>query len=99
MKKVYFKHHRQPLSDVMAVCDEELIGKVISNGEVKITISENFYRGKLMDIEEVLPFLERSTNFNLIGRDIIDAVIKHGIIKKDGIILIDEVPYAIKISI
>ena len=67
LKHVYIKIHRQPLGTVVAVCDDYLLGKNLNNGKMNYKISEQFFKGEIMDIEPVLNILKQSNNFNIIG--------------------------------
>ena len=97
--QVYLKIHKNPLNQVVAICDEDLLGKKITNGKLEIAISENFYKGELVGIENALRFLERAGNYNIIGKDITDAAIKLGFLKRGGIINVNGVPMAMKFII
>lgn len=97
--KVYCKRHRQSVNEVVAVCDIDLLGKSIKNNKMEIKVSEQFYKGDLLEIEDVLIILERSANFNIVGKKIIDSVIEKGIISPDGVLFIDDIPFAMKINL
>jgi hypothetical protein len=78
---------------VVAICDDELIGKKIGSGP-KIKISKNFYGGKLIDKSIALKFMDRATIGNLIGSRIVKAAKKGGFITRENIIFIDGIPHA-----
>ncbi len=97
--KVYLKIHKQPLGQVVAACDEEILGKCFISGKLKIDVTERFYKGKLKDIEEVLIILGNSKNFNIVGQNIIQAAIQKCIISDDAVLTVQEIPIAMKITI
>ena len=83
---------------VVAVCDKELIGKTISDKKFNININESFYKGDIMDENEVINILKDSTNANLIGKKSIESGLKAGIISKENIIEIAGIPHAQAVS-
>ena len=48
--KVYCKIHKQQDYHVIAVCDEDILGKTLG----KQKISEFFYKGELIDIPDAI---------------------------------------------
>lgn len=97
--KVYIKIHKNPLSEVIAICDESVLGKTYKKGDLQVVISENFYKGDLVEINDVMDLLKNSTNFNLAGPNIIKATIEQGIIIEDSVLKIDSLPIAMKFVI
>ena len=55
---MYVKIHKSEHQKVIAICDEGLIGKTISEGDKEINISEDFYKGDLLKEEQVLELLK-----------------------------------------
>ena len=55
---MYVKIHHSGDRVVIAICDEELIGKKISEGALVLNISERFYKGEKKSQEEVKKILE-----------------------------------------
>ena len=90
--KVYCKKHKQQEYEVIAVCDEDIIGKSLGNQK----ISEFFYKGDLIEIPEAIDILKKAQNFNIAGSAIIDACITNGIINAQGIITFENIPFAMK---
>ena len=91
--KVYYKKHKKQEYEVVAVCDEEILGK--SFGTQKI--SEHFYMGELLDIPDAINILKDAQNFNIAGKSIVNTCVDMGIISEHGIIIIDDIPFAMKI--
>lgn len=92
---IYVKRNNSQGSEVLAVCDEDLIGKTFRGKGLKLEASERFYRGKLVDEEELVNLIKNAKNINLVGKNSIKIAIKNNIIKKDDIIKIKTIPYAI----
>lgn len=93
--KVYCKKHKQQDYEVIAICDEDILGKTFGTQK----INEHFYKGELVDIADVIDLLRNAQNFNIAGKFIVDACIDNGIINELGTIIIENIPFAIKIFI
>jgi hypothetical protein len=93
--KVYCKKHRQQEYEVIAVCDEDILGKSLG----KQRISEFFYKGELIEIPEALNLLKNAKNFNIAGKTIVNACIKNDIINEQGILTFENIPFAMKFFI
>lgn len=81
---------------VVAICDEELLGKKfkVKGGKLVIEVSERFYGGKLVDEEAALKLLEKATIGNLIGKRSVELAEKNGFIIRENVILINGIPHA-----
>ncbi|MDT7859049.1 MAG: DUF424 family protein [Candidatus Aenigmarchaeota archaeon] len=80
---------------LVAICDEELIGKEIKiEKNFSTSVSERFYKEKLIDEKEALDLMEKATIGNLLGERIIKLAIEKNIISPEGVILIGGIPHA-----
>ncbi len=84
--------------DVVAVCDKELLGKKFEEGNLQLDVKESFFKGKESSREEAFEImrdmkLEDST-FNIIGEKSVQTALEAGIITKDGIGRIADIPFA-----
>lgn len=91
---MYVKIHRSKHSEVIAVCDKNLIGKKISQGAVELIITESFYKGDLMAKEKVIELLTSATNANLVGEESVSCGVAAKIITEDSIITIGGIKHA-----
>jgi len=91
---MYVKFHTHGDRTVVAICDEDLIGKTLKDKNISIEISERFYKGELKSEKEVAKIFQEATNINIIGKKSINFAIKHGIIDKDSIKTIKGIPHA-----
>ena len=90
--KVYCKKHKQQDYEVIAVCDEDILGKTFGMQK----ISKHFYMGEVLDIPDAIDLLKNAQNFNIAGKSIVDACVDTRIISEQGIIIIDDIPFAMK---
>lgn len=81
---------------VVALCDEDMLDKVIEfkKTKAKIKISKYFYGEHLVDENIVLKLMDRATIGNLFGKSIVNLAERHGFISKENIINIDGIPHA-----
>ncbi|MDW7731636.1 MAG: DUF424 family protein [Methanolobus sp.] len=91
---MYLKIHRSGDSVIVAVCDRELIGKALKEGNISVTISEDFYKGDLVSEEEVRDTLSRAGNINIFGERSVSCAIDCGVVDKSGVRFINGVAHA-----
>lgn len=80
---------------VVALCDEDLIGKVFKEGKLKLEVSARFYKGEKKSEEEIAKVLEGENNINIVGKESVEFAIKCGIISKEDVIKIKGIPHVI----
>ncbi len=92
----YVKRHVVEDDVLVAVCDAELLDKVlVDEGRgIRFHVSPWFYQGELVSLEKALDELSRADMANIVGRRIVDAAIKEGLIHRDAVINIGTVPHA-----
>ena len=88
--KVY-QHGRETL---VAACDAEIVGKTFKSKELKITVSEGFYKGDSGGEDLLVNRLEIATVANLVGKKTVEAAIKHGFVDPSCVLMIGDVPHA-----
>tara|TARA_Y100000310_G_C20633216_1_gene789753 strand:- start:923 stop:1213 length:291 start_codon:yes stop_codon:yes gene_type:complete len=91
---LYLKIHKSEFSEIIAVCDSNLLGKTLKQEDFELTISEDFYKGEEKTEQEVILILKNADNANLIGENAVSAGLSAGIISKENIIKIEGVPHA-----
>ena len=77
------------------MCDAELMGKDVVDGELKIHISERYYGKQLVDKDEAISFLKSASIMNLVGKETISLAIDLGIGSESGIKIISDIPFLI----
>lgn len=92
---IYIKKNESQNSEVLAVCDEDLINKVFRDKKMKLEITERFYKGDLVNEEEAVEFMKKARSINIAGKNSISLAIKLGIVDKGNIIKIKNIPHAL----
>ncbi|MBA4437105.1 MAG: DUF424 domain-containing protein [Nitrosopumilaceae archaeon] len=80
---------------MLNMCDAELIGKDVIDGELKIHISENYYGHDKVDKNEAVSLLKSASILNLVGKETISLATGLGIGSESGVKVISEIPFLI----
>jgi hypothetical protein len=95
---MFIKIHKA-YREVIAICDEDLLGKKFEDGKRVLDVRENFFKGEKIEESKLLElmqeFVKSDATFNIIGEKSVSIAIKAGIITKDGIKRIKGIPYAL----
>ncbi|MFA4819337.1 MAG: DUF424 family protein [Candidatus Aenigmatarchaeota archaeon] len=90
-----FKKDREVL---LAICDEDILGKTFNSGDLEITISE-FYKGKNCDGTGALKLAKNATIINAVGNNIINMLIEKKIVEASSVMKIGGTMHAQVISV
>jgi len=82
-------------SNMLNICDKELLGKTLNRDNFRLKISEKYYAEKIVEKEEARDLLQKSDNINMVGKEIIDLSVNMGIGSHKGVKVIDGVPFLI----
>lgn len=91
---IYVKLHKTKENELVAVCDENLIGKKFEEGELCLNVSNKFYKGELMDEISAEKILMGADNINFVGENAVNLGLKLGLITKEHILVIGGVKHA-----
>ncbi len=94
--KVYLKIHHFNSTETVACCDEELLNQVFKEGNLRIEISNQFFGGNVIKLEEAIEILKEASFFNIVGENIIKKAIDYKILSKNGFQYINGIPMALK---
>ncbi|MFX0185448.1 MAG: DUF424 family protein [Candidatus Hodarchaeota archaeon] len=83
--RVFFKIHRKSKTEILALCDESLIGKELSNERARMKISADFYCGGEISAIEALRLMRNYSNINAVG-SVLELGIRKKLINEDAII-------------
>ena len=80
---------------IVAVCDSELIGKVLREGELVLNLEKyaSFYKGEEADEAAVEKELFTATSINLVGKKATGIAKRMKLVKESDIIHIQKVPH------
>ncbi|MDL5362774.1 DUF424 domain-containing protein [Halalkalicoccus sp. NIPERK01] len=83
-----------PKGLLVSVCDREVLGETFENGEVSITVTEEFYGGDEAAESEVAATLARASVANLVGERAVALAIERGHVDETNVLDIDGTPHA-----
>jgi hypothetical protein len=92
--QVYAKLQKSGDYILLAICDEELLGKVLEDGKLVFKVGEEFYKGPKMPVTEAIALVEESTVVNMIGTNIVNKAISCGLVHPEAVLNICGIPHA-----
>ncbi|HLC33274.1 MAG TPA: DUF424 family protein [Candidatus Nanoarchaeia archaeon] len=88
--KVHKKDHRT----IIAVCDKNLIGKLLEEKSRQLDLRGEFYKGEERTQEEIGDLMRNADGVNLVGEEAVKLGLQEGVITEDNVIIIDKVKHA-----
>lgn len=80
---------------MLNICDAELLGKDVSENDLKLNISKSYYGEKLVNKKEAEELLKTSSVINMVGKETISLSTSLGIGSENGIKNINGIPFLI----
>ncbi len=83
---------------MIAMCDAELIGKVLSEGKMELNLDRyaDFYKGQLLEPAEAERNIKEEPSIysaNVVGNRSVNILIKNGIVGKEDVKQVEGVPF------
>ena len=88
------KTHDSPNGIVIAICDSDLIGKKIEEGNKQLDLTGSFYKGEEKTKEEIVRILKRAYVVNVVGDKSTKLLIDVGLVDPEHVKKIGGVSYA-----
>lgn len=79
---------------ILSICDDDLIGMNVEEAGKQLDLSSDFYKGEKMGEEEILKLIKKAYSLNAVGKDSVKCCLKSGVIDKNRVGKISNVPYA-----
>ncbi len=95
---MYVKIHSKSGRGVVAICDEDIIGKTFETKEKQLNVSKEFYKGEQKNEEEVISIIKKADNLNIVGKNSVNIALKTNIVLKSDVKRIKNIPYLYIIS-
>jgi hypothetical protein len=71
---------------LVSVCDPDIMGETFENGDVSLTVDEEFYDGEEVDEQAVVDSLARCSVANLVGTETVSVAIEHGFVDEENVL-------------
>jgi uncharacterized protein len=78
---------------ILAICDEDLLGKVIEDGKKQIDLTAEFYMGIVTGEEETLDLMHKAYVVNAVGKDSVACCIKAKLVDEKQVSRIGGIPF------
>ncbi len=88
------KVYSQGREVLVAACDSDILGQTFRSKDLRIHVSEGFYKGDSGDEEMLVSRLQMCTIANLVGKKTLEIAIKHGFVDPKCVLDIGGVPHA-----
>jgi len=79
---------------LVAVCDDGLIGETFEEGDVSLTVTEEFYGGERVDEAAVVDSLARASVANIVGREAVELAIDEGFVESANVLEVESTLHA-----
>lgn len=88
------KVHERGEENLVAACDEELLGETFRDGKLRIEVEAAFYDGGSISAANLGKQLDHATIANLTGEATVRVAIDLGFVDEGNVLEIDGVPHA-----
>ncbi len=79
---------------LVAVCDRDVLGETFAEGEISLTVSEEFYGGDPADEEAVVRSLARADVANIVGARAVELAVREGFVDEANVLEIEDTRHA-----
>ena len=88
------KFHNMGDETVLALCDKDILGMRLSDGEMEIHVSEMFYGGKDIESGDIPSMVKKASYVNIMGDMAVDALIDAKMVSEDDVLRVCGVKHA-----
>jgi len=79
---------------LVAVCDDDVLGETFEDGNVSLTVTEEFYGGDEVDEAAVVDSLARAAVANIVGREAVELAIDEGFVDEANVLEVESTLHA-----
>jgi hypothetical protein len=91
---VYVKLKKNGKNILLAICDANLLGRTLKEGKIVFKITNEFYKGWKISVDQAVTMIENSTNVNLIGNICVEKAIENGFVHPEAVLKIEGISHA-----
>ena len=88
------KIHEKNSRIIVAICDDDLLGRRFEEGEKQLDLTGSFFDGKKLPDMEVGDIARNADIINFVGKKSVEFGIEEGLVEKENIQKIKDVPFA-----
>ena len=71
---------------LVAVCDEDVLGETFEEGELSLTVTEEFYGGDAVDENAVVESLTQAAVANIVGTRAVELAVEEGFVDEANVL-------------
>ena len=79
---------------ILAVCDKDILNKKFLDGNLQLDLTSDFYKGEEKTEHEIIAMIKKAYIVNAVGKNSVVCCVKAGIVDKNKIKKIKNIPYA-----
>ncbi|WP_195837652.1 MULTISPECIES: DUF424 domain-containing protein [unclassified Halorhabdus] len=79
---------------LVAVCDADILGETFTEGDLSLSVTEDFYGGDVADAERVAASLAKCDTANLVGETAVSIALEQGFVDEANVLDIDGTRHA-----
>lgn len=79
---------------LVAVCDRDVLGETFAEGEVSLTVNEEFYGGDPADEKDVVSSLARADVANIVGVRAVELAVREGFVDEANVLEVEGTRHA-----
>jgi uncharacterized protein len=83
-----------PKGLLVSLCDAAVLGETFEDGQVSLTVTEDFYGGEDVAATAALDSLARATIANIVGAEAVALAIEHGFVDEANVLDVDGTRHA-----
>ena len=83
-----------PKGLLVAVCDADILGETFTNGDVSLTVTEEFYGREEVAETAVIDSLSRASVANIVGKQAVELAIENGFIDGANVLEVGDTVHA-----
>ena len=79
---------------LVSVCDDGILGETFEEGDLSLTVTEEFYAGEEVDEDAVVDSLTRCDVANIVGTRAVEVAVEADIVEEGNVLDIGETRHA-----
>jgi hypothetical protein len=79
---------------LVAACDSTVLGETFQEGDVSLTVTEEFYGGDALEAEAAVAAIRRADVANLVGTQTVEAAVDAGVVDEETVLAVEDTLHA-----
>ena len=79
---------------LVSVCDRDVLGETFEEGDISLTVEEEFYDGEEVDEPQVVDSLSRAAVANIVGTHAVSVAVEAGFVDEANVLEVETTRHA-----